>query len=138
MQQPKTINPRQHYQLIENHLTRLIFSTKKLLEVTNTFDVLFSTNDYLHNVVSKAVLPDAPAGEILQNDVIGTELFETFVSDRLHRDVSVWAPLRKRYLKNFKGELNRTIKSTVQGKVVQLREEKTSRKRLKINLEFYL
>lgn len=50
------------------------------------------------------------------------------------------------HLKNFKGELNRTIKSRVQGKVVQLREEKslftrfliTSRKHTEIDLEFYL
>ena len=31
----------------------------------NTFDILFSANDYLDNVVFKAVLPDAPADEIL-------------------------------------------------------------------------
>ena len=112
----------------------------------NTFDILFSANDYLDNVVFKAVLPDAPADEILQNDIIGTELFETFVNNRLHGDVSIWAPFRKRHLKSFKGEMNRIIKSTVQGKVVQLREEKsifprfliTSTKRLEINLEFYL
>ena len=49
------------------------------------------------------------------------------------------------HLKNFKGELNRTIKSRVQGKVVQLREESlftrfliTSRKHTEIDLEFYL
>ena len=50
------------------------------------------------------------------------------------------------HLKNFKGELNRTIKSRVQGKVVKLREEKslftrfliTSRKRPEIDLEFCL
>ena len=50
------------------------------------------------------------------------------------------------HLKNFKDELNRTMKSTVQGKVVQLREEEslftrfliTSRKRPEIDLEFCL
>ena len=49
-------------------------------------------------------------------------------------------------MENFKGELNRTIKSTAQGKVVQLREEKslfsrfpiTSRKPPEIDVKFCL
>ena len=98
----------------------------------DTVDVTFSTNDSLYYVVSKA-------------DVIRTELDETFVNVRLHGDVSVWATFRKRHLKNFKVELNRTIKSTIQGKVVQLREKKkflfsrfliTSRMHPEIDLEF--
>ena len=140
------ISKSQHCQLIGNHLARLISNTNKLLEVMDTFDIDFSINDFLDNVLSKPILLDVPADEILRNDVIGTELYETFVYDRRHGDVSVWAPFRKMHLKNFKGELNRTIKSTVQGKVVQLREEKslftrfliTSRKRPEIDLEFCL
>ena len=71
----------QHYQLIGNHLARLISNTNKLLEVIDTFDITFSINDFLRNVLSKAVLLDAPAGEILRNDVIGTKLYETFEYD---------------------------------------------------------
>ena len=55
----------------------------------DTFDITFSINDFLHNVLSKAVLLDVLADEILRNDVIGTELYETFVNDRRHGDVSV-------------------------------------------------
>ena len=120
--------------MIGNHLTRLISNTNKLLEVMDMFDVTFSTNGSFHN------------DKLFQNEVIGTEIYETFVNDRFHGDISVWALFRKRHLKIFKAELNKTIKSMVQRKVVQLREEKsffsrsliTSRKPPEIDLEFCL
>lgn len=108
----------------------------------DTIHLTFSPNNCLHNVVSKTVLPNAPADEILHNEVVGNELYETFVNNRFHADVSIWAPFRKRHLKSFKVELDRRIKSTVQAKVLQLREEKfifsrfliTSKNRPEINL----
>ena len=117
----------QHYQLLGDHLHRQVRNTKKLIDVMDTFELTFTENDAAFNVLSKAVIPD-------------------FVDKRLHGDVSIWAPFKKRNLKSFKTELNKTLKSTVQGKIVQLKEDKslisrfliTSRKRPEIDLEFCL
>ena len=65
----------------------------------DTIRVTFLPNDSLHHVVSKTVLPDAPADEILQNEVVRNELYETFVNDRFHADVSIWAPFTKKHLR---------------------------------------
>ena len=85
--------------MISNHVARLISNPKKLSEVMDTFDITFLRSDSLHNVVSKAVLPDALADEILQNDVIGTEHYETFVRGRFHGDLPAWTPFRKKAFK---------------------------------------
>ena len=83
VQQPKNFE-KPDYQLIGRHLTRLISNTNKLLEVMDTFDKTFSTNIFLQNDMFKVDFPNAPAHEILQNDIIGSELSETFVNSRLH------------------------------------------------------
>lgn len=83
VQQPKNFE-KPDYQLIGRHLKRLISNTNKLLEVMDTFDKTFSTNIFLQNDMFKVDFPNAPAHEILQNDIIGSELSETFVNSRLH------------------------------------------------------
>ena len=50
----------------------------------DTFDKTFSTNIFLQNDMFKVDFPNAPSHEILQNDIIGSELSETFVNSRLH------------------------------------------------------
>ena len=136
----------QHYQLLGDHLHRQVRNTKKLIDVMDTFELTFTENDAVFNVLSKAVIPDQVSDEILQHETIGLDLHKDFVDKRLHGDVSIWAPFKKRNLKSFKTELNKTLKSTVPGKIVQLKEDKslisrfliTSRKQPEIDLEFCL
>ena len=59
-----------------------------------------------------------------------------------HRKISLWSPLKKRKLKTFTSQ-GKTLKSKVEGTVIQLKEEKslflrfliTSRKRPELDLE---
>ena len=136
----------QHYQLTGSYLPRLIGNTKKLLTTMDNFDVSFVHDDELVNVVSNAVLSDLAKEEVLNHEAIGEDLYHNFIEKRFHGDVSVWMPLHRRNLKTFKSELTKTIRSSVDGKIVQLKEEKsllsrfliTSRKRPEIDLELCL
>jgi len=76
------------------------------------------------NVMSKAVMTDNIKQGILQRDLIGQKLHETFVTERLVKGTkSVWAPMKKVNLKLFKNSaMNR--KTKVKEKIIELREER--------------
>lgn len=133
-----------HYQLTGCYLSRIIGNAKKILETMQNFDLSFIQDGPLTNIVSNAVLSESASNEILCHEKIGADIYNEFINERLHGEMSVWDPVQRRNLKTFKSELTKKVKSTVDGKVVQLKEEKsllsrfliTSRKRPEIDLEF--
>ena len=89
------------------------------MDAIDIFDVSFSTNNSLYNVVSKAVLLDLSAEEILRNYIIGNDLDIIFVNENLCKERKRCFSLstfQNKELEEFKGELNKTMK-LVQGKV---------------------
>ena len=100
-------------------------------------DVTFCDNDVFHDTL-KAVLPEDCAKVLLQHESTGNEIYQEFVRTRLQGNESIWSTITKRKLK--------TMKKKVDGRVIQLREEKsllsrfvtTSRKRPELNLEHRL
>ena len=118
---------------------------KKLVVEMKNHDVTFVDNSKVFNVVSKAVLPEECATELLDHDVIGEEIYQGFIKTRLQGDISIWSPIKKRKLKTFKTQL-KVVKKKVNGRVIQLKEEKsvlsrfliTSRKRPELGLEYCL
>lgn len=94
------------------------------------------------NVLSRAVLPSTAAQELLTQNKIGTKAYQTFITERLHGDTSVWAPMKKVNLETFKCH-NKSMKTKVGEKIVQLKEEKNmmsrfliaARKRPELELE---
>lgn len=138
----RNMKRKKHYQLTGSHLKRLCDNVNKLIAEMKIFDVTFTENNSVFNVISKAVLSEDIADELLQHDSIGMKLYEEFVTSRIQGEKSIWGKMTKRKLKTFKSQLVVT-KRKVDGKTIQLREEKsllsrlliTSRKRPEIDLE---
>ena len=134
-----------HYQLSGSHLKRLCDNVSKLKAEMENYDVTFSRNDGVFNVVSKAVLSEDFVDEVLNHDSIGKKMYDDFVITRIQGKESVWDKMTKRKLNTFKSQLAVTRKK-VNGKIIQLKEEKsllsrfliTSRKRPEIDLEHCL
>ena len=114
-----------HYKLSGTHLSRMCYNIRKLVEMMQSFNLNFDDNSCVFNVVSKAVLPDSVADEVLNNHVVGDDLYQEFIEERLKGEKSVWSSLKKRKLKTFKTQ-GKMLKSKVEGKVVQLKEEKVT------------
>ena len=131
-----------HYQLTGSHLKRLSENVNKLKVEMEKYDVTFTRNNSVFNVVSKAVLPEEAATELLEHNSIGKKMYDEFITLRIQGGKQIWDKMAKRKLKTFKSHLA-VIKKKVDGKVIQLREEKsllsrfllTSRKRPEIDLE---
>ena len=85
------------------------------------------------------------ADEVLNHQQIRDSMYIEFINERFKVDISVWSPLKKRNLKTFTPQ-GKTLKSKVEGKVIQLKEEKslvsrfllTSRKWPELDLEHWL
>ena len=114
----------QHCQLIGSHLLRIRKNTTKLVGVMENFDLSFIEDSSVFNVVSKAVLPEIVADEVLYHQKIGDSMYKEFINGRFKWEISVWSPLKKRNLKTFTSQ-GKTLKSKVEGKVIQLKEEKS-------------
>ena len=107
-------------------------------------DVTFCDNDAVFHVISKAVLPEDCAKELLQHESIGNEIYQEFLQARLQGKESIWSKIIKRRYKTFKTQLMMKKKLNVQ--VIQLREERpllswfliTSWKRYELDLEHSL
>ena len=74
--------------------------------------------------MSKAVLPENCAKELLQHETIGNKIYQEFVRTRLQENDSVWSKITKRKLKTFKTQL-KMMKKKVDCRVIQLREERS-------------
>ena len=130
-------------ELVQKHLQRKwnlnIWMLTILTEMDN-YNVTFTENNAVFHVVSKAILPEDSADELLKHNRIGKNLYEEFVTSRVQGEKS-----EKRKLKTFKSQLAVTGKKE-NGNMIQLREEKhllsrfliTSRKRPEIDLEYCL
>ena len=115
-------NTKTHYQLTGSQLERLSDNVNKLEAEMDNYNVTFTENNAVFNVVSKAVLPEDVAGELLNHDSIGKNLYEEFVTSRIQGEESIWGKLTKRKLRTFKSQLAVTRKK-VDGKVFKFEKK---------------
>ena len=66
----------------------------------HTFNLDFRDKASIFNAVSKVVLPAETATDILSHEDIGKEMYKSFVDERIHREVSIWANNEKTQLDN--------------------------------------
>ena len=134
---------KQHYQLTGSTNQRIHRNVQKLLDTMASFSVTFAAeNDSVYNVVSKAVLPETVANDLLHHQRIGFDLYNEFISDRIQGSLSIWSPMKKYGLKTFKTQM-KAVKSKVAGKLFEMKEEKNlmarfllaARKRPELELE---
>ena len=136
---------KQHYQLTGSHLSRLCNNVKNLVVMVANFGVIFNENESVFNLISKAVLTSKVADGMLTHKTIGAGMYNDFIEKRFHGEESVWSPMKKRKLMTFASQ-GKIMKSKVEGKVIQLKEEKsliarfliTSHKRPELDLEYCL
>ena len=86
-------------------------------------DVTFCDNDAVFHVISKAVLPEDCAKELLQHESIGNEIYLKFVGRRLQGKESICSTIPKRKLKTVKTQ-TKMMKKKANGQVVQSREDR--------------
>ena len=111
-----------HYQLIGGTNKIIYKNVKKLDDTFATFDTYY--NSQCLHVVTKAVIAETNANDIFYHGKEGQIIYDKFVMERIEGDKSVWSPIKLRRLKTFNANA-KTLSTTVQNKVVSLKEDKS-------------
>ena len=135
----------EHYQLSGGINDRLNKNVSRLKDILISHDVSFEDSDNLSNVITKVVLPEQAAQQLLSHEEEGEKLLNNFINERILGEKSIWDTLPKRKLPTFAAS-NSTVKVTLQNKVVTLKEERSllvrfaiaARSRPEIDLPKYL
>ena len=62
----------------------------KMIQKYDTLNLDFKDNSSVVSAVSKALLPSETATYIQGNESIGKEMYQSFVDERIKREVSIW------------------------------------------------
>ena len=120
-----------HYQLSGSTNCRIISNADKLHSYFQSLDVSYANSDNVYNIVSNAVLPESIAPDVLDQENIGKNMYQDFLSERIYGEKSIWDTMKKRKLLTFKSS-GTTIKTKIEGKVVELKEDKALLQRILI------
>ena len=77
----------------------------------------------IYNIITHAYIPDEYVPHILNIDDTGQMLYEDCVAERVNRDVSLWAPVKKQNNKMYMSS-NKTHKVKIRDKIIDLKETK--------------
>ena len=77
------INREDHYQLTAGTNKRITDNVGKLKEVIKIYDVTFGKTDSVFNLISKRVLPEKAAEELLDIRNVGETIYKEFCPERL-------------------------------------------------------
>lgn len=111
---------------------RITNNTSKLLVTLENLEVTFEKeHDDIYNIVTKSVLPTTAKNEILSHFDIGQELYSNFLKERIHGEMPIWSPLKKRNIGSFKS-IEKRLTRKLEGKVIEMREDKSLLRRLLI------
>ena len=77
------INREDHYQLTAGTNKRITDNAGKLKEVIKIYDVTFGKTDSVFNIISKRVLPEKAADELLDIRNVGKAIYKEFCPERL-------------------------------------------------------
>ena len=79
--------------------------------------MLFMQIQIVYNIVSNAVLPESIVPDVLDQENIGKNMYQDFISERIYSEKSISDTMKKRKLLTFKSS-GTTIKTKIEGKVV--------------------
>ncbi len=92
-----------HHALNSAAITREHSKVQKLKDCIASFCNPFKTEcqDVLINIISHAEVDKRAVDEIITTPEKGQSLYETFVTERFHKDTSLWAPMKRARLKRY-------------------------------------
>jgi len=115
---------RHHHQLsnvvTERH-ERMVRQLRSVLEDNSPFK---HEGIYLVNIVNKAVLPEHVRNDILRQQEVGKEAFNSFVRERIIGTTSLWEHMTKVKLYKWTSP-GKTIKARVGNRVLELKENRS-------------
>ena len=77
---------------------RITDNVGKFKEVMKTYGVTFDNTDSVFNIISKHVLSEKAAGELLDIRNIGENIYKQFCSEQLKGDKTIWEHMKKKDL----------------------------------------
>ena len=80
-------------------------------------DVTFADSQSVYNIVSEAVLSEQAESDIITHVAIGTEMYKTFLNERVTGERSRWEKMKKRKMLTFKSS-GKTLKTKLEGKLL--------------------
>ena len=95
-------NRTRHYQLTGSMNLRIICNVNKLCSMMEILDVTFADSQSVYNIVSKAVLSEQAESDMITHVAIGTEMYKTFLNERVTGERSIWEKMKKRKMLTFK------------------------------------
>ena len=116
------INGQDHYQLTWGTNKEITDNKGKLKEVMKAYDVIFDKTDSVFNIISKRVLPEKAAEELLDTRNIGENMYEEFCSERLKWDEIIWDHMKKKNLPTHIVS-KKITKLKLQDRVIVLKED---------------
>lgn len=88
---------------------------------TNPF---IEQSNHLFNVVTKVVMPSKVTKDLLEQNGIGQQLFQSFVKDRIKPGkINFWSPVKKRKFQTWK-TMGKKITVSSAGQIVELQEDR--------------
>ena len=121
---PRT--PTQHHAISsakqEHQEKNIKHLTRTLRNFTNPFST--DSND-LFNLVTKVIMPENVKSDLCRQSEIGSNLFETFVSECIKSgDTNLWSTMKKQNLNTWK-TTGKKLKVMLANKVVELQEDRS-------------
>ena len=92
----------------------------------NFINPFIEQSNHLFNVVTKVVMPSKVTKDLLEQNGIGQQLFQSFVKDRIKPGkINFWSPMKKRKFQTWKA-MGKKITVSSAGQIVDLQEDETS------------
>ena len=116
----------QHHELTGGKLSRVTQNAIKLSAVFHHHGNPFESadEDEIYNLLTKSVMNETVANDILRRDEIGQQMFEVFVTERLTEGkLSVWDKITKKKLGTYK-TANASTEIKVGDSIIKIKEER--------------
>ena len=114
-----------HHTLSASVISREEKNIEQLVKTMENFTNPFTeqSND-LFNLVTKVVMPSKVKKDLLEQNDIGQELFQSFVKDRIKSGkINLWSPMKKRKLQTWK-TMGKKVTVSSAGQIVELQEDR--------------
>ena len=74
----------------------------ELLSHFKSIELSFESSEHMYNIASNAVLSESIASDIANQQSIGKKMYESFKSERIYGEKSIWEAMKKCKLQTFK------------------------------------
>ena len=76
---------------------RIIYNADELHSYSQSLDVSYANSDYVYNIVLNAVLPESIAPDVLDQENIGKNMYQDFISERIYGEKGIWDTMKTPY-----------------------------------------